>query len=86
MKTVKIVILLLLFAIVLTFAYQNLEKIDVTFITWSITAPFSLTIFLSFIIGVIAGGLAIFSSGKKKKDKDDMAQTDTKSDKTENFE
>ncbi len=85
MKAVKIVILLLLFAIVLTFAYQNLEKVDVTFIIWSITLPFSLAIFLSFIIGVLAGGLAIFSLRKKKKDDNCEEQADTKSDKTENF-
>jgi uncharacterized integral membrane protein len=48
MKAVKIIVLLLLFAIVLTFAYQNLEKVDVTFISWSITVPFSLTFFFIF--------------------------------------
>lgn len=84
MKAVKILILLLLFAIVLTFAYQNLEKVNVTFINWSITVPFSLTIFLSFIMGVLAGGLAIYFVRKKKKD-DDVEQTEAKTDKTENF-
>ena len=77
MKAVKIIFLLLLLAIVLTFAYQNLEKVNVTFINWSITAPYSLTILISFIIGVLAGGLAIFYSGKKKKDYDDVEQTET---------
>jgi len=70
MKTVRLVILLLLFAIVLTFAYQNLEKVNVTFIIWNIALPFSLTIFLSFIIGALAGCLAIFSLKKKKKEED----------------
>lgn len=83
MKAIRIVVLLLLFAIVLTFAYQNLEKVNVTFIHWSITVPFSLTIFLSFIIGALAGGLVIFSSKKKKKDDNCVEQTETKTDKTE---
>lgn len=85
MKAVKIIVLLLLFAIVLTFAYQNLEKVNLTFISWIIALPFSLTIFLSFIIGVLAGGLAFFSTGKKKKEKGGVDQTDTKSDEIENF-
>ncbi|MFO7573779.1 MAG: LapA family protein [Bacteroidales bacterium] len=86
MKALKIIFLLLLFAIVLTFAYQNLEKVNVTFINWSITVPFSLTIFLSFIIGVLAGVLAISSSRKKKKEKSDVELTEARVEnaKTEN--
>lgn len=86
MKAVKIIFLFLLFAIVLTFAYQNLEKVNFTFIIWSITVPFSLTIFLSFIIGVIAGGLAVFSSKKKKKNESDEKSKEAKAEstKTEN--
>lgn len=85
MRAVKIIFLFLLLAIVLTFAYQNLEKVNVSFIAWSINVPFSLTTFLSFIIGVLAAGLAIFSKRKKKKDEGSVDQTDTKSDETENF-
>lgn len=79
MKTVKIIFLLLLFAIVLAFAYQNLEKVDVTFINWSISVPFSLAIFLSFIIGVLAGILAIVSSKKKKREESDQDSAAAKS-------
>lgn len=86
MKAFRIILLLMLFAIVLTFAYQNLEKVNVTFIAWSIAVPFSLTIFLSFIIGVIAGGLAVFSSKKKKKNESDEKSKEAKAEstKTEN--
>ncbi|MDD2278336.1 MAG: LapA family protein [Bacteroidales bacterium] len=84
MKALKISALLLLFALVLTFAYQNLEKVDVTFISWSITVPFSLTILLSFIIGVLTGSLALCFVGKKKK-KDKVEQLENKSDKTDNL-
>jgi len=85
MKAVKIVILLLLIAVVLTFAYQNLERVNVTIISWSITVPFSLTIFLSFFTGALAGVLAMCSSRKKKKEKDDVNRAEANSDKTENF-
>jgi len=85
MKAVKIIFLLLLLAIVLTFAYQNLEKVNVTFIRWSTSITFSLTIFFSFIIGALAGVLAMCSSSKKKKEEDDVNQTEAKSDKTENL-
>jgi uncharacterized integral membrane protein len=86
MKAIKIIILFLMFAIVLTFAYQNLEKVNVTFINWIITVPFSLTIFLSFSIGVIIGGVVIFSSRKKKKDNNCEDQSETKYDNKENSE
>lgn len=85
MKAVKIIFLFLLLAIVLTFAYQNLESVNVTFITWSITVPFSLTIFLSFIIGVLAGGLVVFSIKKRKEEESNLDQKTTKSDKAEHF-
>jgi len=45
-----------------------------------------LSIFLSFIIGALAGGLVIFSSKKKKKDDNCEEQTETKTDNTENSE
>jgi uncharacterized integral membrane protein len=83
MKTVKIIFLLLLFAIVLAFAYQNLEKVNVTFINWSISVPFSLAIFLSFIIGVLAGILAIVSSKKKKREESDLDAAAAKSELSE---
>lgn len=82
MKTFKIIILLLLFLILLAFAYQNLEKVNITFISWNIAVPFSLTTFISFIIGVLAGGLAIFPSRKKKKDKNCEEQKEPKFDNT----
>lgn len=85
MKAFKILVLFLLFALVLTFAYQNLEKVELTFITWSITVPFSLTIFLSFIIGLLAGGLGLFFIAGNKKKKNDTKQNDNKSDKTDNL-
>jgi len=87
MKAFRIILLLLLFAIVLTFAYQNLEKVNVTFIAHSIAVPFSLTFFLSFIMGTIAGGLVVFSSMKSKKDEGGSeSTTTTESPKTENKE
>ena len=84
MKIIKTLALLLLLAIVLTFAYQNLEVVDVTFISWSITVPFSLTILLSFIIGVLIGGLSLCFVGKKKKI-DDVKPIENKSDEANDF-
>lgn len=84
MKAFRLVILLLLFAIVLTFAYQNLERVNVTFIAWSITVPFSLTFFLSFIIGALAGGLVIFSSMKRKKEEGESTEATAESAITDN--
>lgn len=81
MKTGKIVMLLLLFAIVLIFAYQNLEEVNVSFINWSTTVPFSLTIFLSFFIGVLAGALVMCCRGDKRRD-DNKIKNVTKSDNT----
>lgn len=88
MKAFRIILLLLLFAIVLTFAYQNLERVNVTFIAWSMSLPFSLAFFLSFIMGTIAGGLVVFSSMKRKKDEggDKSTTITTESPKTENKE
>lgn len=78
MKTIKTFLLLLLFAIILTFAYQNLEVVHVTFIKWSITVPFSLTIFLAFIAGGLAGVLSVFLLRTKKKEVHHVEKTESK--------
>lgn len=78
MKTIKTLLLLLLFAIILTFAYQNLELVQVNFIKWSITVPFSLTIFLTFIAGGLAGILAVVLLRTKKKEIHHIEQTKNK--------
>lgn len=85
MRAGKFILLLLLLAIILTFVYQNLEKVTVTFVSWSITVPFSLTTFLSFIIGVITGGLAIWSAKRKKKNRSGGEPAEAKPGQTENL-
>jgi len=72
MKSAKILIPLLLIALLLTFAYQNLAKVDVTFLLWKITIPFSLTVFVSFLIGAVSGSLMVVYLRNKKKDKKDL--------------
>ncbi|GAB7089140.1 lipopolysaccharide assembly protein LapA domain-containing protein [Marinifilum fragile] len=71
MKIIKILALLLLLITVLIFAFQNLVEVDVNFISWSITTPFSLTIILTFVVGVITGSLLLLLVERKKK-KDDV--------------
>ncbi len=69
MKPFKFIVLFLLIASVLTFAYQNLQKVNVNFIVWNKLVPFSLTIFLAFLAGLISGGIIFFFLGKKSKNK-----------------
>ncbi len=55
MKALKIILLILLVGVIMTFAYQNLEYVNITFIKWSISLPLSLTVLISFIIGLLVG-------------------------------
>ncbi len=69
MKPFKFIVLFLLIASLLTFAYQNLQKVNVNFIVWNKLVPFSLTIFLAFLAGLITGAIIFFFLGKKSKTK-----------------
>lgn len=77
MKSIKIFIPLLFVALLLTFAYQNLDIVNVTFLFWKINIPFSLTVFISFIFGTISGSLIVVYLRNKKKGKKDMEGTRT---------
>lgn len=71
MIKLKISVLLLLLAIILTFAIQNIVNIDIKFIGWSISMPLSLTIILTFFTGVITGVLTLILLKKKNFNKKD---------------
>lgn len=66
-RIIRLVVALLLIAIILAFAYQNLENVSVTFIAWSIEVPFSLAVLTTFLIGLITGVTGYCFLGKKKK-------------------
>jgi uncharacterized integral membrane protein len=53
-RTIVIAILILL---VLIFVFQNTEIVRVSFLAWEISMPRALMIFMTFLIGLIAGWL-----------------------------
>lgn len=67
MKALKIILLILLVGVIMTFAYQNLEFVNITFIKWSVSLPLSLTVLLSFIIGLSVGLILFYYLKKSQK-------------------
>lgn len=73
MKGLKIIVLVLLVGVIMTFAYQNLEYVNISFIKWSVSLPLSLTVLLSFIIGLSVGIILFYymKISKKNDSKED---------------
>lgn len=55
MKTVKSIVLVILLALVLIFAVQNMEIVQVKFLTWSVAMPRSLLVMVLLLIGFVLG-------------------------------
>lgn len=55
MKTVKSIITVVLLALVLVFAVQNMVIVQVQFLTWSLSMPRSLLVMVLLLIGFVLG-------------------------------
>lgn len=61
MKGYSVFFMLLLFAITLIFAFQNMEPASIRFLIWSLTGSQSLIIIITFISGLVTGMLFLLS-------------------------
>ncbi len=61
MRYVKITIAVLLLVAITVFAVQNIESVNVSFLTWSVQAPQVFVILGTYLLGMITGwGLVEF--------------------------
>lgn len=67
-KRVKLILSLISILLLLIFAFQNMDKIEVDFIFFSYKVPITIIILIAFITGYIVSSLYSF---KKNKTKDD---------------
>ena len=56
MKYIKGALSIIVLALIALFAFQNLEAIDVSFLSWSLTVPKFLVIIGNYVLGMITGG------------------------------
>ena len=63
----KMIGLLVLFAVLLVFALQNTQPVAVKFLLWEITASAVLTILISFGLGVLMGWLIHYLKPKPSR-------------------
>lgn len=64
MKTIKTILLIILFIIALLFAFQNFQTVKISFYQWSAEMPLSVAIIGIYIFGAVSGGI-LFSLLKK---------------------
>lgn len=56
MRYIKAALAILVLALIVIFAVQNLEAINVSFLAWSMTVPKFLVIIGNYVLGMITGG------------------------------
>jgi uncharacterized integral membrane protein len=56
MRYLYIALIVALVAIIATFKIQNLEAVTVTMLSFSMTMPTSLLVFLIYVLGMLTGG------------------------------
>ncbi|OEY71534.1 hypothetical protein APR40_05230 [Salegentibacter salarius] len=64
MRFVKSILLILLIAAAIIFAFQNLETVNLAFLSWHLELPLSFLSILLYILGAVSGGL-LFSILKR---------------------
>jgi putative membrane protein len=57
-RYIYILLIVILTAVFLIFAFQNLESVTVSFYSVSFTLPLSLLVLLVYVIGMLTGGFA----------------------------
>jgi uncharacterized integral membrane protein len=56
MRWLNIVVIVVLVAVMLVFAIQNLQTVTVAFLRFSLTAPLSILIVVIYLLGMATGG------------------------------
>jgi uncharacterized integral membrane protein len=75
-RYIYILLIVILTAVFLLFAFQNLESVTVTFYSVSFTLPLALLVLLVYVIGMLTGGFAsslvgtLFHGASRKPEQD----------------
>ena len=64
---VKLVGMIILLVLMVVFAIQNYQPVTVRFLFWAYESSMVLVFLVSFLIGCLVGGLALWLGGTKKK-------------------
>ena len=64
---VKLIGMIILLALMVVFAIQNYQPVTVRFLFWAYESSMVLVFLVSFLIGCLVGGLALWLGGTKKK-------------------
>ncbi|OPY78565.1 MAG: hypothetical protein A4E64_00838 [Syntrophorhabdus sp. PtaU1.Bin058] len=62
-----LILVIILLAIVTIFSVQNAAPVTISFIFWRFEASLAIVIFLSVLLGIIIGGIIVFSIRASKK-------------------
>jgi uncharacterized integral membrane protein len=57
MRQIKIILSVILLILILIFSFQNLGIMTINFFNWSLSLPKALVIILSYILGMMTGGM-----------------------------
>jgi lipopolysaccharide assembly protein A len=49
-------IIVLFIAALVIFVFQNTDTVSVSFLTWAISAPLALLVFVVYVLGAVSGG------------------------------
>jgi uncharacterized integral membrane protein len=63
----KLIGMIILLAFLVIFAVQNYQPVTVKFLFWAYETSMVLVVLVSFLTGGLAGGLALWLGGTKKK-------------------
>ena len=63
----KLIGMIILLAFLVIFAVQNYQPVTVKFLFWAYETSMVLVVLVSFLIGCLIGGLALWLRGTKKK-------------------
>jgi len=64
---VKLIGMIILLVLMVVFAIQNYQPVTVRFLFWAYESSMVLVFLVSFLIGCLVGGLALWLGGTKKK-------------------
>jgi lipopolysaccharide assembly protein A len=56
MRWVYLAIVILILAAIVIFAAQNTGSADVAFLTWAVSAPIAVVVFVAYVLGAATGG------------------------------
>lgn len=61
-----IILIIVILAIVALFSVQNASPVAISFLFWRFEASLAIVIFLTALIGVVAGGILVYALRSKK--------------------